>query len=96
MARERLSRLQRDILAWLVVEDQRLSDTMAASHEDLLHALKASAPAVRYPGTSGEDSSIRLSRFCWGPLPSSPLPSLASRLSTRCAPGYGLCGCVSS
>jgi hypothetical protein len=25
MAREHLSRLQRDILAWLVVEDQRLS-----------------------------------------------------------------------
>jgi DNA-binding MarR family transcriptional regulator len=41
MARERLSRLQRDILAWLVAEDQRLSDTMAASHEDLVQALVA-------------------------------------------------------
>ena len=39
MARERLSRLQRDILAWLVAEDQRLRGTMAASHQDLVQAL---------------------------------------------------------
>jgi hypothetical protein len=39
MARERLSRLQRHILAWLVAEDQRRRGTMRASHEDLVHAL---------------------------------------------------------
>jgi len=39
MARERLSRLQRRILAWLVAEDQRLRGTMAASHQDLVRAL---------------------------------------------------------
>jgi DNA-binding MarR family transcriptional regulator len=41
MARERLSRLQRHILAWLVAEDQRTRGTMAASHEDLAQALVA-------------------------------------------------------
>jgi len=41
MAAERLSRLQRRILSWLVSEDQRLRDTMAGSHEDLVHALVA-------------------------------------------------------
>jgi DNA-binding MarR family transcriptional regulator len=41
MARERLSRLQRRILAWLVVEDQHTRGTMAASHEDLARALVA-------------------------------------------------------
>jgi DNA-binding MarR family transcriptional regulator len=35
----RLSRLQRRILAWLVAEDQRTRGTMAASHQDLVHAL---------------------------------------------------------
>jgi hypothetical protein len=30
MALHRLSRLQRDILAWLLAEDQRLRGTMAA------------------------------------------------------------------
>jgi hypothetical protein len=35
MARERLSRLQRDILAWLAAEDQRLRGSMATIHEDL-------------------------------------------------------------
>jgi DNA-binding MarR family transcriptional regulator len=39
MARERLSRLQRRMLAWLVAEDRRLRGTMAASHEDLVRAL---------------------------------------------------------
>jgi hypothetical protein len=39
MARERFSRLQRRILAWLVAEDQRLRGTMAASHQDLVRAL---------------------------------------------------------
>jgi DNA-binding MarR family transcriptional regulator len=39
MAAERLSRLQRDILAWLVAEDRRLRGTMAASHQDLGRAL---------------------------------------------------------
>ena len=32
MARERLSRLQRRILVWLVAEDRRLRGTMAAGH----------------------------------------------------------------
>jgi hypothetical protein len=41
MAPERLSRLQRRILAWLVAEDQRLRGTMAAEHQDLVRALVA-------------------------------------------------------
>jgi DNA-binding MarR family transcriptional regulator len=41
MAPERLSRLQRRILAWLVAEDQRWRGTMAASHQDLVRALVA-------------------------------------------------------
>jgi hypothetical protein len=41
VAPERLSRLQRRILAWLVSEDQRLRDTMATSHEDLVRTLVA-------------------------------------------------------
>jgi DNA-binding MarR family transcriptional regulator len=40
MAPERLSRLQRRILAWLVAEDQRWG-IMAASHQDLVRALVA-------------------------------------------------------
>jgi len=36
-----LSRLQRRILAWLVAEAQRTRGTMAASHQDLGHALGA-------------------------------------------------------
>ena len=39
MAPERLSRLQRDILAWLLAEAQRTRGTMAASHQDLVHTL---------------------------------------------------------
>jgi DNA-binding MarR family transcriptional regulator len=39
MAAARLSRLQRRILAWLVAEDQRTRGMMAASHQDLVHAL---------------------------------------------------------
>jgi DNA-binding MarR family transcriptional regulator len=39
MAAERLSRLQRRILAWLVAEDQRLRGTMAADHQALARAL---------------------------------------------------------
>jgi DNA-binding MarR family transcriptional regulator len=39
MARERLSLLQRHILAWLVSEDRRMRGTMAAGHEDLVRAL---------------------------------------------------------
>jgi len=39
MAHERLSRLQRRILAWLAAEDQRTRGTMAASHQDLVHAV---------------------------------------------------------
>jgi DNA-binding MarR family transcriptional regulator len=42
MGRERLSRLQRRILAWLVADEQRTrgrGGTMAASHQDLGHAL---------------------------------------------------------
>jgi DNA-binding MarR family transcriptional regulator len=41
MAPERLSRLQRDILAWLVAEDQRTRSTMAADHQALVQALVA-------------------------------------------------------
>jgi DNA-binding MarR family transcriptional regulator len=41
MADQRLSHLQRRILAWLVVEDRRLRGTMAASHEALVRALVA-------------------------------------------------------
>jgi DNA-binding MarR family transcriptional regulator len=41
MAHERLSRLQHDILAWLVAEDRRLRGTMAASHADLARTLVA-------------------------------------------------------
>jgi DNA-binding MarR family transcriptional regulator len=41
MASERLSRLQRHILAWLVAKDQRTRGTMAASHEDLVRVLVA-------------------------------------------------------
>ncbi len=41
MAAERLSRLQRRILAWLAAEDQRTRGTMAASHEELVRALVA-------------------------------------------------------
>jgi DNA-binding MarR family transcriptional regulator len=39
MARERLSRLQRRILAWLAAEDVRTRGTMSASHQDLVQAL---------------------------------------------------------
>jgi DNA-binding MarR family transcriptional regulator len=39
MAPERLSRLQRRILAWLLAEAQRTRGTMAASHQDLVQAL---------------------------------------------------------
>ena len=42
VAPERLSRLQRRILAWLVAEDQRLRGTMAAEHQALVRALVAS------------------------------------------------------
>jgi DNA-binding MarR family transcriptional regulator len=41
MAAERLSRLQRRILAWLVAEEQRTRGTMAADHQDLVRALVA-------------------------------------------------------
>jgi DNA-binding MarR family transcriptional regulator len=41
MAPERLSGLQRRILAWLVAEDRRLRGTMAASHADLARTLVA-------------------------------------------------------
>jgi DNA-binding MarR family transcriptional regulator len=39
MSAERLSRLQRRILAWLVAEEQRTRGTMSASHQDLVQAL---------------------------------------------------------
>jgi DNA-binding MarR family transcriptional regulator len=41
MAAERLSRLQRHILARLVTEDRRLRGTMAADDQALVHALVA-------------------------------------------------------
>jgi DNA-binding MarR family transcriptional regulator len=41
MAPERLSRLQRLILVWLVAEDQRLRGTVAASHMELVRATVA-------------------------------------------------------
>ena len=39
MATERLSRLQRRILGWLVAEDRRLRGMVAASYPDLVQAL---------------------------------------------------------
>jgi DNA-binding MarR family transcriptional regulator len=41
MAKPRLSRLQRRILAWLVAEDQRTRGTMATDHQALVRALVA-------------------------------------------------------
>jgi DNA-binding MarR family transcriptional regulator len=41
MADQRLSRLQRRILAWLLAEEQRTRGTMSAAHEDLTRALVA-------------------------------------------------------
>jgi DNA-binding MarR family transcriptional regulator len=41
MAPERLSRLQRRILAWLLAEEARTRGTMAASHADLVWTLVA-------------------------------------------------------
>jgi DNA-binding MarR family transcriptional regulator len=41
MAPERLSRLQRRILAWLAQEERRTRGTMSASHQDLVRALAA-------------------------------------------------------
>jgi DNA-binding MarR family transcriptional regulator len=41
MAAERLSRLQRRLLTWLLAEDQRTRGTMSASHPDLVQALAA-------------------------------------------------------
>jgi predicted MarR family transcription regulator len=38
-AAQRLSRPQRRILTWMAAEDQRTRGTMAASHQDLVHAL---------------------------------------------------------
>ena len=39
MAPNRLSRLQRRILAWLAAEEQRTRGTISASHEDLVRAM---------------------------------------------------------
>jgi DNA-binding MarR family transcriptional regulator len=39
MASERLSGLQRRILAWLLAETQRTRGTMVAAHRDLVRAL---------------------------------------------------------
>jgi DNA-binding MarR family transcriptional regulator len=39
MTSERLSRLQRRILAWLVAHEQRFNGTLAASHQDLARTL---------------------------------------------------------
>jgi DNA-binding MarR family transcriptional regulator len=41
MAPERLSRLQRRILAWLLAEHQRLRGMVAAAHQDLVQVLVA-------------------------------------------------------
>jgi DNA-binding MarR family transcriptional regulator len=41
MAAERLSRLQRRLLTWLLAEDQRTRGTMSADHQDLVRALAA-------------------------------------------------------
>jgi DNA-binding MarR family transcriptional regulator len=41
MASQRLSRLQRRLLAWLVAEEARTRGTMSASHADLVRALVA-------------------------------------------------------
>jgi DNA-binding MarR family transcriptional regulator len=41
VAPERLSRLQRRILAWLAADEQRTRGTMSADHADLVRALVA-------------------------------------------------------
>jgi DNA-binding MarR family transcriptional regulator len=41
MAPERLSRLQRHILVWLLAEDQRLRGMVVPAHQDLVRALVA-------------------------------------------------------
>jgi DNA-binding MarR family transcriptional regulator len=41
MADQRLSRLQRRVLAWLVADAQRTRGTMAADHQALVRALVA-------------------------------------------------------
>jgi DNA-binding MarR family transcriptional regulator len=76
MAPERLSQLQRRILAWLWAEAQRTRGTMAASHQDLVHALahdkgnlstslqglerKGLATITRTPG--GQAEAVNLTR----------------------------------
>jgi DNA-binding MarR family transcriptional regulator len=41
MAPERLSRLQRRILAWLQAHEQQFKGTMSASHQNLARAMRA-------------------------------------------------------
>jgi hypothetical protein len=52
MAPEHLSRLQRRILIWLVVEDQRTRGTMAADHQALVQELLWTALTHRQSATS--------------------------------------------
>jgi hypothetical protein len=58
VAPERLSRLQRRILAWLVAEAQRTRGTMAASHQGL--AAKGLVTITRMPG--GKAEAVDLTR----------------------------------
>jgi hypothetical protein len=56
MTSERLSRLQRRILAWLVAHEQRFNGTMAASHQDLARTLAhdKGQPQHEPPGSGGQ------------------------------------------
>jgi DNA-binding MarR family transcriptional regulator len=58
MAPERLSRLQRRILAWLAQEEQRTRGTMAASHPDLGHALGGDKGNLSHSLTSLEAKEL--------------------------------------
>jgi DNA-binding MarR family transcriptional regulator len=54
VAPERLSRLQRRILAWLLAEDVRLRGTMAASHAELVRV-----PVARGVDTGNVSTSLK-------------------------------------
>jgi hypothetical protein len=67
MAPERLSRLQRRILAWLAQEETRTRGTMAASHPDLVQALAHDKGNLSHSLTNlAAMGLIRISRTPWG------------------------------
>ena len=63
MTRERLSRLQRRILAWLDHEDQRVRGTLVAEHHALVLAMQALGYDKANMSTSSSDT-WRESRGC--------------------------------